>query len=134
MAKLDGTYIYESFRPDTAPPTPLVPWAPPSTLSVITDSTGKVDGKLAIPLPPGAPVPELVLTITGRITPAVAGKLPEGVELTGKGGRGSVNELRGYFVHGGTGSVIVGNIVAIQNDPAGQPDGTTGPFVLVRAD
>lgn len=140
MASLDGTWIYQSFRPSMAPPSPLVPWAPQSKLSVTTDATGTVNGKLTIPLPPGAPVPELVMAISGSITPTVAtplGRVPEGVRLTGKcdleGGLVSVNELIGYFVSGGVGPVIVGTIRAVQNDPAKEPDGTTGPFVLVPA-
>ncbi len=131
MASLDGTWIYQSFRPSSGTP-PLVPWSPPGKLSVTTDATGKVDGKLEFPSVPGG----LELTISGSITPAVAGKLPEGVELTGKVGKGdreSVNELRGYFVAGGASPVIVGTIVAVKNDPVGQDDGTSGPFVLVQA-
>lgn len=127
MAKLDGTWIYRSFRPDGGTPS-LVPWAPLGELSVTTDAAGRVDGRLGFPSVPG-----LELTISGSITPAVPGKLPEGVELTGEGGRWSVNELRGYLVEGGAGPVIVGTIVAVRNDPAGRPDGTSGPFVLVRA-
>jgi hypothetical protein len=134
MAKLDGTWIYQSFRPFTGPPSPLMPWSSPARLSVTTDGSGKVDGRLVIPLPPGAPVPELVLAIGGRITPASGGPVPvpEGVELTGTVGT-SVNELRGYFVAGGAGPVVVGTIVAVRDDPAGEPNGTSGPFVLVRA-
>jgi hypothetical protein len=94
-------------------------------LSVTTNATGKVDGKLTFPSVPG-----LELTISGSITPAIPGKLPEGVELMGEGGRASVNKLRGYFVPGSPGPVIVGTIVASENDPAGRPDGTSGPFVL----
>jgi hypothetical protein len=129
MGELRGTWIYQSFRPDTGPPTPLRPWAPPSKLTVKTDATGKVDGKLAIPLPPGAPVPELILTITGRITPAVAGQLPEGVELAGTVGE-SVFDIRGYFISGSASPLVVGTVTAIKDDPAKRPDGTQGPFVL----
>jgi hypothetical protein len=133
MAELNGMWVYQSFRPDMGPPSPLVPWAPPSKLSVTTDATGKVDGILRIPLPPGAPVPELVLTISGSITPAVAGELPEGIELTGKGGRESVNAIRGFFIAGSAGPLVVGTVTAIKNDPGGKPDGTSGPFVLFPA-
>ena len=132
MAELNGMWVYQSFRPDMGPPSPLVPWAPPSKLSVTTDATGKVDGILRIPLPPGAPVPELVLTISGSITPAVAGELPEGIELTGKGGRESVNAIRGFFIAGSAGPLVVGTVTAIKNDPGGEPDGTSGPFVLFQ--
>ena len=133
MANLDGTWIYQSFRRSMAPPSPLVPWSPAGRLSVTTDVTGNVNGKLAIPLPPGAPVPELVLTISGRIKPADGWQLQDGVELTGVGGRDSVNELLGYFVAGGASPVIVGEVTAVKNDPAGEPNGTTGLFVLIPA-
>jgi hypothetical protein len=133
MAELNGMWVYQSFRPNIDPPLPLVPWAPPGKLSVTTDATGKVDGKLTIPLPPGAPVPELVLTVSGSITPAVAGKAPEGIELTGKGGHESVNAIRGYFIAGSAGPLVVGTVTAIKNDPGRQPDGTSGPFVLFPA-
>jgi hypothetical protein len=129
MANLHGTWIYQSFRPDDGTPS-LVTWAPTGELSVTTDATGKVDGELKFPSVPG-----LELTISGSITPAVPGNpprpgLPEGVELTGEGGRQSVNKLRGYFIAGSPGPLIVGTIVAAKNDPAGRPDGTSGPFVL----
>jgi hypothetical protein len=139
MASLEGTWIYQSFRPSMAPPSPLVAWSPPARLAVTTDATGKVEGKLSIPLPPGAPVPELVMAISGSITPAVSGPIPvqEGVRLAGegglKGGPVSVNELIGYFVPGGADPVIVGTIRAVQNDPAGEPPGTIGPFVMMPA-
>ena len=140
MASLNGTWIYQSFRPFAGPPSPVVPWSPRGKLIVTTDAAGKVDGKLTLPLPPGARMPELVLAISGLITPAVAGpplSLPEGVQLTGKlkyeDGRESVNELRGYFVAGGASPVIVGTVYAIRNDPGGEPDNTNGPFVLFPA-
>jgi hypothetical protein len=100
-------------------------------LTVTTDPSGNVSGMLAIPLPPGAPVPELVMEIAGSITPAGMG-VPEGITLTGKGGGGSINNLIGYFVPGGVGPVVVGTITAVKNDPAGEVDGTSGPFVLVQ--
>ena len=140
MADLNGTWIYQSFRPSMAPPSPLVPWSPPARLAVTTNATGKVEGKLTIPLPPGAPAPELVMAISGSITSAVttpSGLIPEGVRLTGEGGLEggpvSVNELIGYFVAGGVSPVIVGTIRAVQNDPLGEPPGTIGPFVLIPA-
>lgn len=135
MTGLNGAWIYQSFRPFDGPPSPLVPWTPLAKLSVTTDASGKVDGKLTIPLPSGAPVPELVLAISGSVNPAVSGPmpLPERIELTGQGGRDSVYKLRGYFVDGGVGPVIVGIVFAVQNDVAGQPTGTSGPFVLFPA-
>ena len=127
MANLNGKWIYRSFRPNDGNP-PLAPWAPEGTLVVTTDAEGKVSGKLSF-----AAVAGLELTISGSITPAVAGKLPEGVELTGEGGRQSVNKLHGYFIAGAAEPLIVGTLVAVKNDPAGRPDGTSGPFVLFRA-
>jgi hypothetical protein len=132
MASLDGTWIYQSFCPSTAPPSPLVRWAPPSKLSVTTDATGKVNGKLTIPLPPGAPVAELVMAISGTITPAVAGQVPEGIELTGTVGE-SVNDVRGYFIAGNPNPLVVGTVTSVKKDPGGLPDGTSGPFVLFPA-
>jgi hypothetical protein len=134
MTKLEGTWIYQSLRPSMAPPSPVVPWSPPGELTVITDGTGKVEGKLKFPAAPG-----LELTITGSITPPITApaRLPEGVDLTGrvmlKDGRESVNILRGYFVTGGATPVIVGTIWAEQNDPLNEPNGTSGPFVLLPA-
>ena len=127
MATLNGKWIYRSFRPNGGTPS-LLPWAPPGELSVTTDADGKVAGKLQFP-----DVPGLVLTISGAITPGVAGKLPEGIAVTGEGGRDSVNKLQGYFITGSAGPLIVGTIVAVKNDPAKQPDGTSGPFVLFQA-
>jgi hypothetical protein len=141
MADLNGTWIYQSFRRPSSGSPPLVPWSPPGgRLSVTTDAARKVDGKLKLKHP-SLPGGELELTISGSITPAVANQLPEGVELTGKAeltdkdGRvsESVNELRGYFVAGGSSPVIVGTIVAVKNDPGRQSDGTSGPFVLIPA-
>jgi hypothetical protein len=134
MTRLEGTWIYQSLRPSTAPPSPVVPWSPPGKLDVTTDETGRVEGKLKFPAVPG-----LELMISGAITPAVTEpvRLPERVELTGRvtlrDGRESVNELRGYFVAGGATHVIVGTIYA-RNDPGGEPDGTSGPFVLLPAE
>lgn len=135
MLQLNGTWVYQSFRPFTGPPSPLVPWSPPGELSVSTDATGKVDGRLVIQLG----THELHFHITGSITPgANTGPVPvpEGVQLTGtamvRAGE-SVNELRGYSVPGGASPVIVGTIWAVKNDPAGEPDGTSGPFVLFPA-
>jgi hypothetical protein len=126
MANLSGKWIYRSFRPNKGTPS-LVPWAPPGELSVTTDVTGKVDGKLRFPSVPG-----LEFVISGSITPAIAERLPEGIDLTGEGGDSSVNKLQGYFIAGGAGPMIVGQIIAVKNDPAKQPDGTSGPFVLFQ--
>ena len=84
------------------------------------------------PLPPGSPMPELVLTISGMIRPAVAGKLPDGVEPTGTVGE-SVFDIRGYFVADSSNPLVVGTVTAVKNDPGKQPNGTHGPFVLYAA-
>src|SRR4051794_23760553 len=94
---------------------------------------GKVKGKLKFPAVPG-----LELTVSGSITPAVAGSpgkpsIPEGIDLIGEGGHQSVNKLRGYFIAGSPNPVIVRTTVAVKNDPAGRPNGTDGPFVLFPA-
>ena len=127
MSSLNGKWIYRSFRPNSGAP-PLVPWAPSGELIVTTDATGQVNGKLTFPSIKG-----LELTISGSVTAAVAGKLPEGVDLIGKGGLGSINKLQGYFINGSSGPLVVGTIVAEKSDPAKQPDGTSGPFVLFQA-
>jgi hypothetical protein len=124
MTSLNGKWIYRSFRSNAGTPS-VVPWAPPGELSVTTDATGRIDGKLHFPAVPG-----LELIISGSITPAVPGKLPEGVELTGEGGHSSINKLQGYFIVGAAEPLIIGTIVAVRNDPGRQPDGTSGPFVL----
>jgi len=98
-----------------------MPWAPPSELTVTTDAAGKVTGELVVPVNP-----RLALSVTGIITPA-AGGIPEGVDLRAEGGR-SVNEIRGYFMPNGT---VVGLTLAIQGDPGGKPNGSSGPFVLI---
>jgi hypothetical protein len=124
MTALNGKWIYRSFRPNDGKP-PLAPWAPHGRLSVMTDGTGRVDGVLTFPSVPG-----LEFTVSGSITPAV-GQLPAGVELTGEsGGHSSINKLVGYFITDTQEPLIVGNITAVRNDPARQPDGTVGLFVL----
>jgi hypothetical protein len=57
---------------------------------------------------------------------------PRGIELTGEG-HSSLNRIRGFFVEGGASPVIVGTVVAVHGDLLQQPDGTSGPFVLVPA-
>jgi hypothetical protein len=129
MANLDGTWTYYSFCPrsgtDKSPPQIAAPWAPQGTLAATTDATtGKVTGTLKF-------APGVELAISGSITPA-AEKLPEGIELTGEG-LSSVNKIRGYFIAGSSGPMVVGTVVAVQNDLAKQPVGTSGPFVLFPA-
>ena len=71
------------------------------------------------------------LTISGSITPA-GEHGPQGVELKGEG-HSSLNHIRGYFIEGSPHPLIVGTVVAVHNDLAKQPDGTSGPFVLYKA-
>jgi hypothetical protein len=52
--------------------------------------------------------------------------------LTGQsGGHSSINKLLGYFITDAREPLIVGSICAVRNDPARQPDGTVGLFVLI---
>ena len=141
MKELQGKWNYQSFAAvadrSAAPPAPPTvirpalitgPWTPPSIMEFATDSAGKVTGS--------AELGPLKFTITGAITPAVAGipnraanPLPEGVELVVTVERtGSVYNLRGFFLAGS--NHIVGTVVAISNDLGLQPAGTSGPFVL----
>ena len=129
MASFKGKWIYYSFCPrsgtDDSPPQIAAPWAPQGKLNVTSDAaTGKVTGTLKF-------APGVELAINGSITPA-ADNLPEGIELTGEG-LSSVNSIRGYFIPGSAGPVIVGTVVAVRNDLAKQPVGTSGPSVLVPA-
>jgi len=97
------------------------PWSPRGELTVKTDpDTGKVSGELVFS-------PQVKLAISGALTLA-AGDLPDGIELTAEG-LGSVSTLRGYFIYGAS-VLIAGKVVAIRNDPAKQPVGTSGAFVL----
>jgi hypothetical protein len=127
MPNLNGTWLYESFRAggstsDADPTQIAAPWAPRGELDVATDATtGKVTGKLTF-------APGINLTISGSVTPADANQ-PEGVELTGEG-LSAVYKLRGFFISGTLGPLVVGAVVAIQNDLAKQPNGTRGPFIL----
>jgi hypothetical protein len=70
------------------------------------------------------------LSISGSVTPAGKYWL-RGIELTGEG-LSSLNQIRGYFIEGSDGPLIVGTVVAIRNDLAKQPDGTRGPFILFQ--
>jgi hypothetical protein len=133
MESLNGTWFYESYCPlsgtKDVPPQIAAPWAPRAELNVTSETTtGKVTGTLKF-------APGVELTISGALTPA-AGKLPEGIELIGEG-MAAVYNIRGFFIAGTTGPasgpVIVGTVVAVRNDLAKQPVGTSGPFVLFPA-
>jgi len=87
-------------------------------LEVTTDQSGRITGTLTFG-------PGVARTITGSVTPA-AGKLPEGIELSGEG-PSALDNLRGFFLAGS--DHVVGTVVAIRNDLGKQPAGTSGPFV-----
>ena len=133
MASLDGTWVYNSFCPqpgteDTKPQI-AAPWAPPGQLHAATDAaTGKVTGTLKF-------APGVELAVSGSITPA-ADRVPERIDLTGENASAAYN-IRGYFIPGtvapASGPVVVGTVVAVRNDLAKQPVGTSGPFVLFPA-
>jgi hypothetical protein len=133
MMNLDGMWFYQSFCPQRgsgeSPPQIAAPWAPPGQLHATTDAaTGKVTGTLKFPR-------GVELTISGSITPATD-QMPEGIELTGENAVAAYS-IRGYFIPGSAGPacgpVIVGTVVAVRNDLAKQPVGTSGPFVLFPA-
>jgi len=131
-ATLSGRYAYRSFRhdpivvedgkvagePELA--TPWSPWSPPGVLEVVTDAAGAVTGTLRFGQ-------QLVLDITGAIIPG-SQRQPPSIELIGAAGS-SVNKIKGYFIPDS--DHIVGTIMALANDPLGEPNGTLGPFVLV---
>jgi hypothetical protein len=124
MSEFDGKWVYRSFRPERGrgdvPAQIAVPEAPPGTLTVTTDpETGTVSGTLDFGR-------GIALAISGSITPA-GPYGPRGVELTGKG-HSSLNRIRGFFIEGGAGPVIVGTVVAVHGDLLQQPDGTSGHF------
>jgi hypothetical protein len=129
MFSIQGSWFYRSFCAHSgtslAPPEIAAPWAPRGELYVTTDESGKVTGKLSF-------APGVELSVTGTTTPA-AGPVPEGVDLKGEG-LSAVYNIRGFVIDGTTtaasGPVIVGTVVAIANDLAKQPVGTSGPFVL----
>lgn len=72
---------------------------------------------------------EVFLRITGSVTPPT-NNLPEGIELTGEGPHSSVSSLRGFFIPG-AGPVIAGTVVAVRNDLARRPIGTSETFVML---
>jgi hypothetical protein len=126
---LNGKYAYRSFRHDpivvsdgevVGSPDLAVPWSPPGVLYAATDATGAVSGTLRFG-------ERLTLEISGRVAPATDTQ-PASVELIGRTGP-SVNRIKGYFVPGS--DHLVGTIMSVAADPLRQPNGTTGPFILV---
>ena len=125
MHQFNGQFHYRSFCPkaggkDRAAQI-TAPWTPPGVLTVATDETGKVTGTLKF----GAAAE---LKVSGSITPASEKDgLPEGFDLVGEG-MTAVYRVRGYFVEGV--QRVTGSVLSTQNDLAGQPPGTIGPFIL----
>lgn len=119
MSSLNGAWTYRSFRPvqNGSGPQDIVPWTPPGALKLTTDSSGNVVGTLTFG-------PGVELNVSGKVV-AAANPIPEHVDLTGEG-MGAVYGIRGYFV--GDGDRLVGTVVAVKNDIAKQPNGTSGPF------
>ena len=129
MTAFNGKWLYRSFCPARGTkdrePQIAAPWSPVGVMDVVSDAAGKIHGALVF----GAgQANEVKLQITGALTPEQS-DLPEGIELTGEGPNGSITQLRGYFVAGKQ-LQIVGTVVAIKNDLAKQPPGTSGPFLL----
>ena len=129
MAALNGSWLYKSYCPRSASASPLAPpqlaapWAPDGELTVTTDPSGHIDGKLFFPSV------SITLMVTGEVTPAIGG-IPEGVELTGKVGS-TIYRLRGCCIapdYAGVGTVLV-----TDNDLGNRPIGTQGPFILLPA-
>jgi hypothetical protein len=125
---LNGKWSYRSFRHDPivlkdgqveGNPELATPWSSLGVLEVTTGETGEVMGTLSFG-------PKAMLNIWGRIV-AATDKSPAAVELTGEG-LGSVNKIKGFFIPGS--DHVVGTIMCVRGDPAKQPNGTAGPFVL----
>lgn len=120
---LEGRWYYRSFR--QAPPAglqegpQLLPWSPPGVLEAVTGEHGQLMGMLVF-------APDIRLQCCGHLLPASAER-PAALELSGAG-LGAHYELKGYFVPGS--DHVVGTIVCLRGDLAGQPDDTGGPFVL----
>jgi hypothetical protein len=131
MARLQGTYSYHSFCPADGvggDPVKLVPWTPAGELAVETDVNGKISGKLIFP-------PAIILDVEGAIIPGefkMFPKLPvpDGFEVTGKG-LGAEYIVRGFFVDDP--KCLAGTVKVVKGDLAHQPDGTSGPCVLIQS-
>lgn len=126
------TYSYRSFCPADGAggdPLNLVPWTPTGELVVDTAANGKITGKLIFP-------PAIVLDVEGAMIPGerkMFPKLPvpEGFEVTGKG-LGAEYIVRGFFVDGSR--CLVGTVKVVKGDLAHQPNGTSGPCILIQSD
>ena len=136
---LTGNWVHRSFRNDlvevgTKKTVLAAPWAPPGKLQVTTSETGEVSGRLKFPS--GAE-----LSVTGKVSDAIGAgvvvpwALPPSVVLTAitiTEPTESEYHLRGWFIPDS--NTIVGTVMSVKNDLAQAPDGTQGPWVLVKAD
>ena len=136
MKQLSGKWHYQSFcsfaadvdrtknPPDVKRPALIAgPWTPPSIMNLVTDAAGNVTGT--------AKLGPVEFKITGAVKPAID-RAPEGIELEVVVEKlSAVYNLRGFFLENS--EHIVGTVVAIANDLAFQPVGTSGPFVLYPA-
>jgi hypothetical protein len=127
--KIEGQWSYRSFfhaveGQRDGLQLEVTPWAPPGQLVAVTDESGVVSGTLTFK-------PGVALTLWGSVTPVAESEgVPAGVRLTGEG-LGAKYELRGYFVGE---RQIVGITLCWRGDLAKRPAGTSGPFVLLRAE
>lgn len=132
---LTGNWVHTSFRNDlvevgTKKTVLAAPWAPPGKLQVTTSETGEVSGRLKFPS--GAE-----LSVTGKVSDVIGAgvvvpwALPPSVVLTAITGSTEYH-LRGWFIPDS--NVIVGTVMSVKNDLAKAPDGTQGPWVLVKVD
>jgi hypothetical protein len=135
-AKIEGQWKFQSYfnrynGASGALQLEVVPWTPPGALRLSKGSDGKLSGSMTFMTS--------TLSIEGELTPALAGEAPsasspgklptpEGVRMIGTLAE-TKYEIRGYFVGP---DEIVGTSLCIHDDLAKQPDGTRGPFVLVR--
>ena len=127
----EETYTYRSFCPADGvggDPLKLVPWTPTGELVVETAPDGKIAGKLIFP-------PAIILDVEGAVIPGehkMFPKLPipDGFEVTGRG-LGAEYIVRGFFVGGPR--CLVGTVKVVKGDLAHQPDGTSGPCVLIQS-
>jgi hypothetical protein len=126
-----GKWSYRSFRHDPITvkngqvdgnPQLAMPWAGPGMLEIDTDAAGAVTGTLTF-------APNVALKVTGRVVPS-ADNLPPSVELVGEG-HSAIYKIKGFFIPGS--DHVVGTVLSLANDLAGQPVGAVGPFVLIPA-
>jgi hypothetical protein len=138
--EINGKWWYQSFCPlaaivDRTQSPPKVqlsaqiagPWTP-STIMEFKTEADKIAGS--------AKLGSYTFKINGSLTPVIDStgfKIPKGFELTiVVDGIPTEYKLRGFFLINT--KHLVGTVVAIRNDLGGQPDGTSGPFLLFPAE